>query len=302
MERAMALEYDMPLYRPPVEAWSLILQPTIGCPHNKCTFCFAYKTKRFRIKKMAEIKADIAEALGYYGPDVTHIFLADGNTIAMRTEQQLEMLGDIKKAFPHVVQIASYAGAKFVLKKSLDDLKKIRQAGLSKVYMGVESGDPVILERICKGVRAEDTLAACLRLHEAGFMLSTTVVQGLGGKERFREHALETARLLNRIQPDELRLHTLMLEPGAPLFQQMENGEFEPCGPKEIFQEARLLIENLELKCRLYSHGSNYLILQGQLPRDKSKLLDTIDAAMTEEGERALRGLGILQDEDERAI
>jgi radical SAM superfamily enzyme YgiQ (UPF0313 family) len=298
----MALEYDMPLYRPPVEAWSLILQPTIGCPHNKCTFCFAYKTKRFRIKKMEDIKADIADALRYYGPDVTHVFLADGNTIAMRTAHQLEMLGEIKKAFPHVVQISSYAGAKFVLLKSKEELGSIHRAGLTKVYMGVESGDPVILERICKGISTDETVAACARLKEAGFMLSTTVVQGLGGKVRFREHALETARLLNRIQPDELRLHTLMLEPGAPLYKQMEKGDFEPCGPKEIFQEARLLIENIELKCRLYSHGSNYLILQGQLPRDKKKLLDTIDAAMTEDGGRALRRQGILQEENDRAI
>jgi len=298
----MPLDYDMPLYRPPVEAFSLILQPTIGCPHNKCTFCFAYKTKRFRIKKMDEILADIAEARKWHGPDVAKIFLADGNTIFMKTGDQLEMLSAIKKAFPHTAQVASYAGAKFVLKKSPEDLRKIRQAGLSKLYMGVESGDPVILERICKGVRAEETLAACLRLKAAGFMLSTTIVQGLGGKERFREHATCTAELLNRIQPDELRLHTLMLEPGAPLYEQMEKGEFVPCGPHEIFQEARLLVQNLDLHCRLYSHGSNYLILQGLLPRDKQKLLDTIDAVSTEEGERALRGLGILQDEEDRAI
>ena len=292
----------MPLYRPPVEAFSLILQPTIGCPHNKCTFCFAYKTKRFRVKKMEEIKADIADAAAYYGRDVAKIFLADGNTIFMRTEDQLEMLAEIKKAFPRVAQIASYAGAKFILKKSPEDLKRIREAGLSKLYMGVESGAPVILERICKGVKAEETLAACLKLKEAGFRLSTTIVQGLGGKERFKEHAVCTAELLNKIQPDELRLHTLMLEPGAPLYDQMERGEFVPCGPKEIFQEARLLIENLDIHCRLYSHGSNYLILQGLLPRDKQKLLETIDAASTEEGGRALRGLGILQDEEDRSI
>jgi radical SAM superfamily enzyme YgiQ (UPF0313 family) len=298
----MGLEYDMPLYRPPVEAFSLILQPTIGCPHNKCTFCFAYKTKRFRIKKMEEIRADIAEALKWYGPDVAKIFLADGNTIAMRTEHQLEMLGELRTAFPRAAQIASYAGAKFVLKKSPEDLKRIREAGLSKLYMGVESGDPVILERICKGVKAEETLAACLKLKEAGFMLSTTVVQGLGGKERFKEHATCTAELLNKIQPDELRLHTLMLEPGAPLYDQAQKGEFVPCGPKEIFQEARLLVGNLDLKCRLYSHGSNYLILQGRLPQDRQKLLDTIDAASTEQGQMSLRGLGILQDEEDRAI
>jgi len=298
----MALGYDMPLYRPPVEAWSLILQPTIGCPHNKCTFCFAYKTKRFRIKKMDEIRADIAAARAYYGPDVTHVFLADGNTIAMRTAHQLEMLGEIKKAFPKVVQVSSYAGAKFVLLKSREELESIRKAGLTKVYMGVESGDPVILERICKGISIEDTAAACARLKEAGFMLSTTIVQGLGGKERYREHALGTATVLNRIRPDELRLHTLMLEPGAPLYEQMEKGEFVPCGPKEIFQEARILIENLELDCRLYSHGSNYLILQGRLPRDKKRLLETIDAAMTDQGERALREMGVLQDEKDRAI
>jgi radical SAM superfamily enzyme len=220
----------------------------------------------------------------------------------MRTEDQLEMLAEIKKAFPRVAQIASYAGAKFVLKKSPEDLKRIREAGLSKLYMGVESGDPVILERICKGVKAEETLAACLKLKEAGFMLSTTIVQGLGGKERFKEHAVCTAKLLNKIQPDELRLHTLMLEPGAPLYDQMERGEFVPCGPKEIFQEARFLVENLDLKCRLYSHGSNYLILQGRLPQDRQKLLDTIDEASTEQGRQGLRLQGILRDEEDRAI
>ena len=298
----MPLEYDMPLYRPPVEAWSLILQPTLGCPHNKCTFCFAYKSKKFRIKKMDEIKADIAEALKENGPDVAKIFLADGNTIAMRTEQQVEMLTAINEAFPHLRQIASYAGAKFVLKKSLDDLKKIRKAGLSKLYMGVESGDPVILERICKGIKAEDTLAACLKLKEAGFLLSTTIVQGLGGKERWKEHAEETAKLLNKIRPDELRLHTLMLEPGAPLYEQAMKNEFMISGPKEIFQEARLLIQNLELDCLLYSHGSNYLLLQGKLPEDKQHLLDTIDTVFTKEGEKALKGAGILQDEWDRAI
>ncbi len=298
----MGLDYDMPLYRPPVEAFSLILQPTIGCPHNKCTFCFAYKTKRFRVKKMDEILADIAEARKWHGPDVAKIFLADGNTIFMRTGDQLEMLAAIKRAFPRVAQIASYAGAKFVLKKGPEDLRKIRVAGLSKLYMGVESGDPAILERICKGVRPEETVAACLKLKEAGFTLSTTIVQGLGGRERFREHALRTAELLNKIQPDELRLHTLMLEPGAPLYGQMQKGEFVPCGPREIFQEARILVQNLDVHCRLYSHGSNYLILQGLLPRDRQKLLDTIEAASTEDGERALRSLGILQDEDERAI
>lgn len=299
----MPLEYDMPLYRPPVEAFSLILQPTIGCPHNKCTFCFAYKTKRFRIKKMDEIRADIAEALKYYGPDVTHIFLADGNTIAMRTSQQLDMLAAIKAAFPHVVQIASYAGAKFVLLKTPGELASIRQAGLTKLYMGVESGDPEILRRVCKGISAEDTLAACLRLKEAGFLLSTTIVQGLGGKERFKEHAVRTAELLNKIQPDELRLHTLMLEPGAPLWEQYQKGDFVPSGPREVFQEARMLIENLDLaNCQLYSHGSNYLLLRGKLPDDRQYLLDTIDSVFTREGEKALRGAGVLQDEDERAI
>jgi radical SAM superfamily enzyme YgiQ (UPF0313 family) len=299
----MALEYDMPLYRPPVEAWSLLLQPTIGCPHNRCTFCFAYKTKRFRIKKMAEIRADIAQARICYGPDVSNVFLADGNTIAMRTSQQLEMLGEIRKAFPHVMQIASYAGAKFVLLKTPGELRSIRDAGLTKLYMGVESGDPVILERICKGITVEDTASACLRLKDAGFTLSTTIVLGLGGKERFREHALGTAKLLNRIQPDELRLHTLMLDPGAPLWEQYRKGDFIPCGPREIFQETRLLVEGLELAgCRVHSHGSNYLLLQGDLPEDKSFLLETIDSVFTKEGERALRGAGILQDEKDRAI
>ena len=299
----MALEYDLPLYRPPVEAWSLILQPTIGCPHNKCTFCFAYKTKRFRIKRMDEIMVDIARARKYYGPDVTHIFLADGNTIAMKTEQHLEMLAAIKNAFPHVSQIASYAGAKFVLLKEPQELRRIREAGLTKLYMGVESGDAVILERVCKGIKPQDIQVACRLLKDAGFQLSLTIVQGLGGKERWKEHALETAKLLNGIQPGELRLHTLMLDPGAPLWEQVKKGEFMPCGPKEIFQEARLLVQNLELaNCRLYSHGSNYLLLQGKLPDDKQAMLETIGSALTDEGKKALRAVGVLQEDSERAI
>jgi len=299
----MPLEYDLPLYRPPVEAWSLILQPTIGCPHNKCTFCFAYKTKRFRIKKMDEIKVDIARARKYYGPDVTHIFLADGNTIAMKTEQHLEMLAAINSAFPHVAQIASYAGAKFVLLKEPQELRRIREAGLTKLYMGVESGDAAILERVCKGIRPEDIMAACRMLKEAGFQLSLTIVLGLGGKDRWKEHALETAKLLNGIQPEELRLHTLMLDPGTPLWEQVKKGEFAPCGPEEIFQEIRLLVQNLELaNCRLYSHGSNYLLLHGKLPDDKQVMLETIDSVFTEDGKKALRTVGVLQEENERVI
>ncbi|MGQ9582682.1 MAG: B12-binding domain-containing radical SAM protein [Thermoplasmatota archaeon] len=300
--REMPLRYDMPVYRPPVEAWSLILQPTIGCPHNRCTFCFAYKGKRFRVKRMEEIKADIAEALREYGPDVRRVFLADGNTIFMKTEQILEMLGEIRRAFPNLIQTASYAGAKFVLKKSPDELRRIREAGLSKLYMGVESGDQVVLERVCKGIRPGDTLEACLRLKEAGFQLSTTIVLGLGGLERSREHALRTAELLNKIQPHELRLHTLMLDPGAPLWEKFQRGEFTPCGPQDIFRETRAILEKLELDCLLYSHGSNYLLLQGKLPEDKAFLLDTIDTAFTKEGERVLRGAGVLQSEWERAI
>ncbi len=298
----MPLRYDLPLYRPPVEAWSLILQPTIGGPHNRCAFCFAYKSKRFKVKGMEEIRADIAEALKEHGPGVRSVFLADGNTIVMRTEQMLEMLGEIRRAFPHLAQIASYAGAKFVLKKSLDELRRIREAGLTKVYMGVESGDPETLERVCKGIGPEDTLEACLRVKGAGLQLSTTIVLGLGGRSRWREHATSTAALLNKIRPDELRLHTLMLDPDAPLYKELERGEFEPSGPLDIFRETRLLLEGLELDCLLYSHGSNYLLLQGKLPEDKEYLLETVDAALTEEGRRALRGAGVLQSEWERAI
>ncbi|MEM2870057.1 MAG: radical SAM protein [Thermoplasmata archaeon] len=298
----MPLRYDLPLYRPPVEAWSLILQPTIGCPHNKCTFCFAYKTKRFRIKKMDEIKADIAEALKEYGPHVRSVFLADANTIIMKTDQLVELLGEIKRAFPGVLQIASYAGAKFVLRKTPEELKRIREAGLSKVYMGVESGDPIVLERVGKGITPGETLAACLRVKEAGLLLSTTIVLGLGGRDRWREHATATAELLNKIQPHELRLHTLMLDPGAPLYQEFLRGVFRPSGMEEVVRETRLLFESLSLDCLLYSHGSNYLLLQGKLPEDKEYLLETIDSALTKEGQRALRAAGILQDEMERAI
>jgi len=275
------MRYEEPVFRPPCEAGSLIIQATIGCPHNKCAFCGMYKMKKYRVRPLEEIREDIQMARRTWGgPDT--VFLADGNTIAMRTDDLVQVLDYVREAFPDVRRISCYGGARFIKGRKVEDLKRLKEHGLSIVYMGLESGDDVILERVNKGATADDYVRAAEKLRAAGIELSTYVLAGLGGRERTREHALGSAATLNRMKPDYIRIRTLVFLPGFPMYDDVQSGEFVECTGREIAEETRLLLENLDADGAqfLSDHVSNYLPIYGRLPQDKDRMLEAIDEAL----------------------
>jgi len=269
------MNYDQPLFRPPSEAYSLILQVTTGCSHNACTFCGMYKMKKFRVREWAGIEADIREASAY-AREAQRIFLADGNALAMDTGMLVTLLKRLYGTFPALERVTSYAGPKDLLTKSTEDLKLIRDNGLTMLYLGVESGSGDILREVHKGAGVEEMAAAGRRAKEAGFELSVTVLTGLGGKSKSRENAVETAAILNRIQPDYIGALTLTPTPNTVLYNQVKKGQFQLLDPLENLQELKWLLENLSLENRCLfrcNHASNYLPLKGALPGDRERLV-----------------------------
>jgi len=275
------MRYEDPVFRPPCEAGSLIIQATIGCPHNQCTFCGMYKMKRYRVRPLHEIREDLQMARRVWA-DPFSVFLADGNTIAMRTDDLVQVLDYVREAFPNVQRISCYGGARFIRGRKVEDLRRLKEHGLQIVYMGLESGDDEILRRVHKGATADDYVRAAAKMRESGILLSTYVLAGLGGRERMREHAMGSAATLNRMKPDYIRIRTLAFLPGFPLYEQLQAGEFQECTGREIAEETRLLMENLQVDGAefLSDHISNYLPLYGRLPEDKKRMLAAIEEAL----------------------
>lgn len=275
------MRYEEPVFRPPCEAGSLIIQATIGCPHNKCLFCGMYKGKKYRVRPLEEIRRDVAMARRAW-PNPRSVFLADGNTIAMRSRDLATVLDYVTGAFEGVERISCYGGARFIRGRKVADLEMLAEHGLDIVYMGLESGDEEILLEVRKGATPGDYVRAAEKLREAGIMLSTYVLAGLGGPERSREHALHSARVLNMMKPDYIRMRTLALLPGFPMYERMRRGEFRECSGRQIALETRLLIESLEVEGArfLSDHVSNYLPIYGTLPRDKAAMLAAIDRVL----------------------
>lgn len=272
------MRYEGMVYRPPSEAGSLLIQCTIGCPHNKCTFCAMYKGTAFRIRPVAEIKEDLRTARDYYGDRVETIFLPDGNTILMKTDQLVEILEYAQALFPRLKRITSYGSARFVNLKPAAELRRLREAGLSRIHSGMESGDDVVLARICKGATAAEIVEAGLKVKEAGMELSEYVLIGIGGRERSREHAIASAEVLNAIDPEFIRLRTFIPMPGTPLYDEYRQGDFGLLSPHEALKETALFIGALATTGLLYSdHSSNYAYVNGRLPGDKAAMLATID-------------------------
>lgn len=284
------MRYEEPVFRPPCEAGSLIIQATIGCPHNKCTFCGMYKGKKYRVKPIAETRKDI-ELASRVWPDPPSVFLADGNTIAMRTGDLVEVLDCVTGTFPGVERISCYGGARFIRGRKVEDLSLLRRHGLKIIYMGLESGDDDILEMVRKGATSEDYVRAASKVREAGIELSAYVLAGLGGSGRSRQHAINSAKVINRMKPDYIRIRTLVLMPGFPMYEDFASGKFEECDGREIAEETRLLLENLDVEGAqfLSDHVSNYLPLYGRLPEDKSEMMATIDRVLSSPDHRALR-------------
>jgi radical SAM superfamily enzyme YgiQ (UPF0313 family) len=273
--------YIEPVYRPPSEAASLIFQVTEGCSHNGCLFCYMYRGKRFRAKPWEEVKAEIDEAAALV-PHVRRVFLADGDAFVLPARSLERILDHLSLSFPQLQRVTAYATPGNLLKKSAAEMKLLADKGLKILYYGVETGDPELLEKIGKGATPDEMAEGCRRATEAGLKLSITVILGIGGKKLSMQHARNTAKLLNRIQPRYLSALTLMLGPCGNEYAAAMGSDFEFTSAVEDVAELRELVAGLETdRCIFRSnHASNYLALAGTLLHDKERLLSEIDAAL----------------------
>lgn len=266
--------YSMPLYRPPSEARSLIIQVTEGCSHNKCRFCYMYKCKQFRLKSKEEIKEHIKYLKTFYQePD--RIFLADGNVLCLKTEKLIELLNNIKKEYPMVQRISSYSGPLDLIRKTDEELRLIHEAGLDMLYMGVESGSDKVLSMMQKGVNQQQMIEAGQKAVRAGFKFSCMIISGLGGTEYIEEHALESAKVISAINPHYFSLLRLVVEEESELAEDIRLGKFHLLTPLQILDENILMLENMELNDCIFraNHISNYINLAGTLNRDRDMLV-----------------------------
>lgn len=289
------MKYLPPVYRPPSEANSLILQITYGCSHNQCSFCGMYKDKPFQMRPLTDVLADI-EKVAQSGYQPERIFLADGDPLIMPTAQLMKVLTTLKATFSSCKRISTYASPKSLLLKTPEELMQLKALGLELLYIGVESGSNEVLNAVSKGCSADELLLALHKAKAAGLSLSTMIISGLGGQSHWREHAIESARLLSAVEPDFISLLTLMLEPRTPLREAHDSGDFKPLTAVGVLEETLLFLENLEVSQGLFrsNHASNYLSLSGTLPQDKGLLIEKLRSFLIDGGRlkpEACRGL-----------
>ena len=275
------MRYEGALYRPPSEAYSLIVQVTIGCSHNQCTFCSMYKEDDFRIRSLEEIITDFKLARKRVH-HVKRVFLADGDALIIKTDKLVKILEAIKEIFPECERVGVYGSPRSVLLKTKEELSNLKSLGLGIVYFGLESGSDHVLTNIKKGVNAKDMIEAGQKVMNSGIELSVTLISGIGGKVDSEIHAMESAQVLNQINPNYVGLLTLLLENGTELNADVEDGKFKLLTAHEVLLETKMLIENLELENCVFrsNHASNYLALKGTLSEDKELLLHKIEEAL----------------------
>lgn len=290
------MRYEGVVYRPPSEARSLIVQVTIGCAHNTCTFCNMYKSKDFRVRRLEEIMADLQEAHDSYGKYVQKIFLADGDALVMKTEDLLTILEAVKRLFPSAKRVAAYGTAQDILRKTEEELVQLKKAGLGIVYVGAESGDNEILAYIHKGVTAEEVIAAGQKLKRCGIHTSVTLISGLGGRGKVEEHALSCAKLISAMNPEYASFLTLRLYEGTPMYDDVAEGRFERITADEIVDEMTIFLENVDSPGTVFrtNHASNYVVLAGDLNRDIPDMLNTLADAKENRHYRRMRETGDL--------
>jgi radical SAM superfamily enzyme YgiQ (UPF0313 family) len=270
--------YDFPPFRPPSEADSLLLRVTRGCPWNKCTFCSMYKETRFEIRDLEEIRSDIDAAKELYSDRVKTVFIGDSNSLVIKAELLVETLHCLYSAFPHIERVTSYARAKTLVKKPIQDLEEIRKAGLTRLHVGLETGDRELLEAIRKGATPEEMVEGGKKAKKAGFEYSVYVLLGIGGEERWKQHARGSAEVLSQIDPHYIRVRTLIPQPNSALYDAMAEGQFQLTSPETILRETRLLLEELHVHSQFLSdHVSNLLPLHGKLPEEKERLIEMIE-------------------------
>lgn len=270
------------IYRPPSEAFSLILQVTNGCSHNRCSFCSMYKGVPFRIKSLEEIKAEI-DYFRNRTRYVERVFLADGDALIIPTEKLIEILKYIKKVFPECKRVSTYASPKSLELKSEEELKEIKNNGISLLYIGAESGSDEVLRKINKGVTSKELGDLILKARKVGFKTSVTFIAGILGDKDFRENAEATGKFISRCEPDYVGILSLMLEENTTIYQEWLKGNFKEADGIDILKEIKLIIENINVTSNIIfrsNHASNYINLKGNLPEDKKRLIQEIDISL----------------------
>lgn len=306
------IQYETPPFRPPSEARSLLVRATRNCSWNRCIFCYGihWDRNKLELRQVEEIKQDIvamkavaddvaewAIKAGYedrieqvamyngilwlFNEGVKTAFIGDSDSLIMKTDDLVAVLECLYQNFPALERVTSYARAKTALRKTPQELGELARAGLSRLHLGLETGDDELLTFIDKGATADEMIEAGKKVKEAGISVSEYVILGMGGKDRWQQHVEGTARVLNAIDPDFIRVRTLMVLPGTPLQERVEQGQFKLASPDEILREERLLLELLEVKSEFVSdHVSNYLALDGKLPEAKSKMIAQLDRVL----------------------
>lgn len=284
------LKYEGDLYRPPSEASSLILQATIGCSHNRCSFCAMYKKKKYRERSLEELKSNIALTSGNF-PRTRRVFLADGNALAVSSEKLIKLLDLLNQAFPDLERVSLYGNPQDLLQKSVKELIELKTNKLGMIYLGVESGSASVLKSVNKGVTPDEMTEAASRVKEAGIPLSITVLNGLAGLEGSEEHALATAALLNKIDPDYIGLLSLISVPGTSMHRAFEEGLLTPLNSWQLLEEIKMIVERLELTKSVFraNHASNYLPLKATLCRDKELLLNKLNSVISSKSSKSLK-------------
>ncbi|MFC2058529.1 radical SAM protein [Chloroflexota bacterium] len=281
----------MVIIRPPSEASSLLLPVTLGCSNNTCTFCGTYKGIKFRIRGIGEIKSDIDKIARSYSRSVGKVFLENGDALVCSQAMLVEVMEHLNKSFPNMERVGTYASPQDLLRKSLDDLKVLKELKLGIIYLGVETGDEELLKRIQKGVTSGQMVEAGRRAKAAGIDLSVTIILGLGGVQGSEQHALQTARVVSEIDPEFCGALTLMLDPKSPLYEEWQSGEFVPTSPFQSLEELRQIIAKSNFTDCFFTsnHASNYLPLRLRLPKQKEEGLKLLDRILAERNEGDLK-------------
>lgn len=282
------MKYEGMIFRPPSEADSLILQVTVGCSYNRCTFCGAYQGKRFRIKSLEEIEEDIDEASPH---KIRRVFLADGDALIIPQEKLLRILSYLKVKLRGLERVGIYANAKDILRKDVEELKSLKDLGLEIIYLGMESGDPEVLKRIKKNATVDQLIRSARKVKDSGILLSVTVILGIGGAEGSQAHAAETGKVLSEMDPDYVGALSLMIVPGTPIEKEIETGKLVLPTPFGLIQELETMITDCHFtRCFFASnHASNYLPLRIQMPEQKEEALKRIREVLRRKDPALLR-------------
>lgn len=277
------MRYEGQIWRPPSEARSYLLQVTMGCTHNECTFCSMYRDKPFKVRNVDEVIEDLHMARKAYSY-IDRVFLCDGDALCLSNEKLLFIISKIFEILPEVSRVSTYGAPKDVLAKTDEELRQLKEAGLEFVYIGAESGSDIVLKDIKKGATRAEIIEAVQKIERAGLKASVTFISGLGGRKNWREHAVETGTMISQLGASYVGVLTLLLDPSAPMYKDLMDGSFELLTAEEVVEETMLMMENINVPedkpCVFrMNHATNYVALRGNLPEDKEMFMAQLDYA-----------------------